>query len=141
MSFIYAVHTRVVDALTGALSGLSLHRGSVPKTPAYPYVLLTSTFPGVTERSLARSPQKVTHRFRTTIAGTSEQSVFVVAGNVSAALEQRALTVEGWVLSKMEAVPNEQPILPDFDVTLANGMNPFYAVLDWVVTGSKKPTT
>lgn len=134
-----AVHTRVVDALTGALSGVALHRGRVPDKPAYPYVLLTSSLPGVTDRALARSSQNVAHRFRTTVVGTSEQSVFVVAGNVTAALEQRRLKVDGWTLSKVEAVPNEQPILPDFDVMLSDGRNPFYAVLDWRLTGSKKP--
>lgn len=139
MSVAFAVHTRVVDALQGALAGVTLHRGRVTSTPTYPYVLLTSSQPGPSERSLARASQSVHHRFRTTVVGTSEQSVMVVAGNVGKALEGRKFAVDGWTLGLMESVPNEQRILPDFDVTLSNGLNPFYAVLDWVVAGSKNP--
>lgn len=116
------------DEFLALLAGLTVHDGKVPASPAFPYVLVSGTVPRVMDRSLVRSPQGRVARWRTTIAGMSQASVRIISEQVTTRLE--GARIAG---CRLEAVPNEQPILEDLDVTV-NSVHPFYAVLDWRVT-------
>lgn len=119
------------------LTGFTVYKDRVPSNPSFPYVLVTTNFPTVAERSLARSAMVRVLRSRTTVVGLSATSVRVVAQKLSDALEGRRPVVPGWVLGSIESVPNDQPIQPDLDVTIPDtAENPLYQPFDWVLTGS-----
>ena len=140
MSFIFAVYTSVKQSLLGKLSGVTVYAGHVPKEPSYPYVYLSSNVPDATERSLGRRATAVQHRFRTTAVGLTDDSVRIIADKVVRILDGSRFNVQGWVLGKMENQPNDQRIQEDRDVTDPDtGVHPQYAVLDWLITGSRKP--
>jgi hypothetical protein len=128
------------DALSGALTalvtGVTVYDGTVPPTPTYPYVLVSGSFPRVSARSQARSVHARQVRARTTIVGTSAGSVLVIAQKVTDQLEHAEIEVPGYVLGRVESVPNDQPILEDLDVVV-NSRHPQYAVLDWTATASR----
>jgi len=123
-------------AVTALVTGVTAHADTVPAIPTYPYVLITSSFPRVSDRSQARSVHALQVRIRTTVVGLSDTSVLVTGQKVSDALEHAEVEVPGYVLGRVESVPNEQPILEDLDVTV-NSRHPQYAVLDWVMTATK----
>lgn len=123
-------------ALTALVTGVTVHPGSVPASPTYPYVLVSSSFPKVSDRSQARSVHALQVRIRTTIVGTSSGSVLVIGQKVIDALEHAEVDVPGYVLGRVESVPNDQPILEDLDVVV-NSRHPQYAVFDWTVTASR----
>jgi hypothetical protein len=123
-------------ALTALVTGVTVHPGTVPASPTYPYVLVTSSLPRVSDRSQARSVHALQVKIRTTVVGTSDSSVLVIGQKVSDALEHAEVEVPGYVLGRVESVPNEQPILEDLDVVV-NSRHPQYAVLDWTVTVSR----
>lgn len=123
-------------ALTDLVTGVTVHAGTVPANPTYPYVLVTSSFPRVSARSQARSVHALQVKIRTTVVGLSDTSVLVIGQKVSDALEHAAPVVPGYVLGRVESVPNDQPILEDLDVVV-NSQHPQYAVLDWTVTASR----
>ena len=137
---VFAASDYFVDAVHSAVPELTIYRDDVPATPSFPYMLLQSSFPAVAGRSVARS---VTHRefvARTTFAGLSARSVEIVMGKAALALEGCWLDVSGWVFGALESRPNDQAIRPDMDVTIPGVGHPFFAVMDWVATGSKLPT-
>lgn len=125
---------RSVEAL---ITGVTVYKGTVPKSPSFPYVLVTSNFPSVVERAQSRSVHARELRVRTTVVGESVQSVRIVGEKVGALLEGARLVVPGWRLGRVEARPNGQDIAPDRDVTLTSGLNPVYVPLDWVLTASR----
>lgn len=130
------------DALASAfealITGVTVYRDKVPSTPSFPYVFVTTNFPTVSDRSMARTVHARQLRSRTRVVGLSGASVRIIAQKLTNALEGKRPTVAGWVLGAIESVPNEQPLLPDDDVTI-NGQHPLYQPFDWVLTGS--PTT
>lgn len=128
----------LVKALTALVAGVAVHDGSVPANPAYPYVLASSSFPRVSDRSQARSVHAQQVKLRTTVVGLTAASVRVIGQKVSDALEHAALVVPGYTLGRVESVPNDQPILEDLDVVV-NSRHPQYVVLDWVMTASRAP--
>ncbi|MBP3044887.1 hypothetical protein KKR91_01145 [Arthrobacter jiangjiafuii] len=116
---------------------MTVYKGIVPKTPTFPYVLLSTNFPTVVERAQSRMVQARELRVRTTVVGESVQSVRIIGQKLSDALEGARPVVAGWSLGRVESRPNDQDIVADRDVTLANGLNPVYAVMDWVLTASR----
>lgn len=102
-----------------------VHDGDVPDTPAMPYVLVSAFLPRVGGRALNRTPQGRITKWRTTVTSSNPDSVRIVASNVTRWLE--GARIEG---KRLEAVPNDLPIMEDTDVTL-NGNHPHYAVLEW----------
>ena len=84
--------------------------------------------PRANDRSAARTPVGGEYRYRTTIVSLNAESVRIVAGRVSRALE--GARVAG---ARVEAVPNDQPIMEDFDVTI-DMAHPSYTVLEWRFT-------
>lgn len=125
---------RSVESL---ITGMAVYKGMVPKEPVYPYVLVSTNFPIVTERAQSRTVQARQLRVRTTVVGESVQAVRIVGHKVSGAFEGSRLTVPGWALGRVESQPNDQDIIPDRDVTLPSGLNPVYAVMDWVLIASR----
>lgn len=120
-----SVHSEFL-ALLATLPGTPpIHDGLVPDTPGLPYVLVSAFVPRVSERSLNRTPHARATKWRTTITSSNPTSVAIVARNVSASLE--GARIEG---QRLEAVPNDLPILEDTDVTLGDA-HPHYAVLEW----------
>lgn len=125
---------RSVESL---IVGVTAYKGVVPKTPSFPYVLVTSNFPSVVERAQSRTVQARELRVRTTVVGESVQSVRIIGEKVEALLEGARLVVPGWRLGRLGSRPNGQDIVPDRDVTLASGLNPVFVPLDWVLTASR----
>lgn len=107
-----------------------VHDGSVPKTPAFPYVLVTSFIPRVGDRSLSRSVHSKVERWRTTITGANSTSVRIIATKVVDALE--GARINGW---RLERVPDDFPIWEDLDYTdPLTGNYLHYTILEWRVT-------
>lgn len=124
------------DAFMGLLNlspPLTVHQGRVPASPSFPYVLVTGFIPRVSERGVTRVPQGSVAKYRTTIVGTSEASVRVIAGRVTTALEHAKLSELGYSIGRVESLQNDLPIMEDNDVTV-NSMHPFYTVLEWQFT-------
>ena len=128
------------DALAAAfealITGVTVYKDKVPSTPSFPYVFVVTNFPTVAQRSVARSVQARVLKSRTQVVGLTGASVRIVAQKLTDALEGKRPDVPGWVLGAIEAVPNEQPLQPDTDVTI-NGQNPLYQPFDWILTGSE----
>lgn len=128
------------DALAAAfeslITGVTVYKDRVPSTPSFPYVFVVTNFPTVSERSAARSVLSRVLRSRTQVVGLTAASVRIIAQKLTDALEGKRPEVAGWVLGRIESVPNEQPLLPDEDVTI-NGQNPLYQPFDWILTGSR----
>jgi len=120
------------------ITGVTVYKDQVPATPSFPYVYVTTNFPTVADRSMARSVQSRVLRSRTTVVGLTGASVRIIAQKLTNALEGKRPDVAGWVLGAIESVSNDQPLLPDNDVTI-NGQHPLYQPFDWILTGS--PTT
>lgn len=125
---------RSVESL---IMGVTVYPGIVPKLPSYPYVLVTSNFPTVVERAQSRMVHARELRVRATVVGETVQQVRIFCQKVDPQLEGVVLEVPGWRLGRIEARPNGQDIIPDRDVTLANGLNPVYVPLDYVLTVSR----
>lgn len=122
------------------LTGFTVYKGKVPSGPSYPYVLVLTNFPSVSERSMARTSSARALRSRTVVTGLTPASVRIIAQKLSDSLEGKRPTVAGWILGAIESVPNEQPIYHDRDVIIAGtNESPFYQTFDWILTGS--PTT
>jgi len=120
------------------ITGVTVYKDQVPATPSFPYVYVTTNFPTVADRSMARSVQSRVLRSRTTVVGLTGASVRIISQKLTNALEGKRPDVAGWVLGAIESVSNDQPLLPDNDVTI-NGQHPLYQPFDWILTGS--PTT
>jgi len=120
------------------ITGVTVYKDQVPATPSFPYVYVTTNFPTVTDRSMARSVQSRVLRSRTTVVGLTGASVRIISQKLTDSLEGKRPAVTGWVLGAIESVSNDQPLLPDNDVTI-NGQHPLYQPFDWILTGS--PTT
>jgi len=118
------------------ITGVTVYKDRVPSMPSFPYVFVVTNFPTVAERSLARSVSARVLRSRTLVVGESAASVRIIAQKLSDALEGKRPEVPGWVLGAIESVGNDQPLLPDEDVTI-NGQHPLYQPFDWVLTGSQ----
>lgn len=119
-------------ALLDVSPPLVVHRGKVPSSTTYPYVLLSSRMPRPAERGLSRVPHGTRAEYRTTVVGLTEQSVRVIGQRVIAALEHQRVSAAGHVVGRVENVPNDQPIIEDQDVAVgSSGAHPFYAVMDW----------
>lgn len=125
---------RSVESL---VAGVTVYKGIVPKAPTFPYVLLSTNFPTVVERAQSRMVQARELRVRATVVGESVQSVRIIGQKLSDSLEGARPEVAGWSLGRIESHPNDQDIIADRDVTLANGLNPVYVVMDWVLTASR----
>ena len=122
------------------ITGVTVYRDKVPASPSFPYVFVLTNFPSVAGRAVSRRAQFHHLRSRTTVVGVTGASVRIVAQKLSNALEGKRPAVAGWNLGAIEAVPNEQPIMPDTDVTMpGTNQNPLYQTFDWILTGS--PTT
>jgi hypothetical protein len=124
------------DAFMGLLAlspPLTIHQGKVPASPTFPYVLVAGSVPRVAERGVTRVPQGAVAKYRTTITGTSENSVRIIAARVANAIEGARLDVPGYLVGRVESLRNDLPIMEDNDVTI-NSMHPFYTVLEWQFT-------
>ena len=118
------------------ITGVTVYKDKVPSTPSFPYVFVVTNFPTVAERSAARSVLARVLKSRTIVVGLTGASVRIVAQKLTDALEGKRPDVPGWVLGSVESVANEQPLLPDEDVTI-NGQYPLYQPFDWILTGSQ----
>lgn len=132
------------DALAASfealLTGFTVYKDKVPSNPSFPYVFVVTSFPTISERSLARSATARLMRSRTVVVGETAASVRIIAQKLTDALEGKRPVVAGWVLGSIESEPNEQPIQPDDDVTIpGTTSHPLYQPFDWILTGS--PTT
>jgi hypothetical protein len=118
------------------ITGVTVYKDRVPATPSFPYVFVVTNFPTVSERAMNRSVQARVLRSRTQVVGLTAASARIVAQKLTDSLEGNRPAVSGWVLGAIESVGNDQPLLPDEDVTI-NGQHPLYQPFDWVLTGSQ----
>jgi len=118
------------------ITGVTVYKDRVPATPSFPYVFVVTNFPTFSERAVTRSVQARAMRSRTQVVGLTAASVRIVAQKLTDALEGKRPEVPGWVLGAIESVGNDQPLLPDEDVTI-NGQHPLYQPFDWVLVGSQ----
>lgn len=127
----------LATAFQALITGVTVYADKVPSNPTFPYVFVVTNFPTVSGRSRARRPQLSLLRSRTVVVGITGSSVRIVAQKLTDALEGARLSVAGWVLGAVEAVPNDQPIQPDLSVTIpGTTQNPLYQPFDWTLTGS-----
>lgn len=117
-------------ALLDVAPTTTVYDAAVPAQPKVPYVVVSGTIPRVGGRAINRAPQSRQARYRTTAVGLTADSVRAVLKRLEPSLEGARLTVPRYKLGRVEAVPNEQPITEDRDVTL-EGLHPLYAVLEW----------
>lgn len=126
----------LATAFEALITGVTVYQDKVPSSPSFPYVLVLTNFPTVSERAMSRGVQARHLRSRTTVVGESAASVRIIAQKLSNALEGKRPTVAGWVLGAIESVPNEQPILRDDDVVI-DGQHPLYQPFEWILTASE----
>lgn len=131
----------LTDAMVALLPpGLMVYRGTVPASPEFPYVLVSANIPDTMERSQARRRLLSGARLRCTVVGLSQQAVMINAPLVVDALDGAVIDPPGWVTGSVENIPNDQWVVEDKDVKLPNtNTHPFFAVLDFLVTGSSSP--
>lgn len=128
----------LANGFEALLTGFTVYKDKVPASPSFPYVLVTTNFPAVAERSNARRVLAEHLRSRTVAVGLTGASVRIVAEKLTRCLEGKRPVVAGWSLGAIESVPNSQPLQPDLDVTLpSTNANPLYQPFDWVLTGSR----
>ena len=128
----------LANGFEALLTGFTVYKDKVPASPSFPYVLVTTNFPAVAERSNARRVLAEHLRSRTVAVGLTGASVRIVAEKLTRCLEGKRPVVAGWSLGAIESVPNSQPLQPDLDVTLpGTNANPLYQPFDWVLTGSR----
>jgi hypothetical protein len=126
----------LATAVEALLTGFTVYKDKVPATPTFPYVFVVTNFPTVAERSHTRSVMAHRLKSRTIVVGLSGASVRIIAQKLVDAVEGQKPSVAGWVLGRIESVPNDQPLQPDTDVVI-NGQNPLYQPFDWILTGSQ----
>jgi hypothetical protein len=126
----------LATAFEALLTGFTVYKDKVPSTPSFPYVFVVTNFPTVAERSQTRSVLSRRLKSRTIVVGLTGASVRIISQKLTLAVEGKKPVVPGWVLGRIESVPNDQPIQPDTDVTI-NGQNPLYQPFDWILTGSQ----
>lgn len=122
--------------LAGLPSGAAVYpervpnEGDLPPKPVlkFPYVLVRSFTPRVSERSLNRTVHAEVTRWRLTIVGLSHASVAIVDAQVRKVLEGARIN-----LQRVEELPTGVPIDEDLDVKLASGQSPFFVVTEWQV--------
>lgn len=125
-----SAHSEFMALLAGLPSGAPVHDGSVPASPSFPYVLVTSFIARVGDRSQARTVLSRVERWRTTITGANSTSVRIIAAQVVAALEGARITGH-----RLERVPDDFPVWEDLDFTNpATGKPLHYTILEWRVT-------
>ena len=128
----------LANGFEALLTGFTVYKEKVPASPSFPYVLVSTNFPAVAERSNARRVLAEHLRSRTVAVGLTGASVRIVAEKLTRCLEGKRPVVAGWSLGAIESVPNSQPLQPDLDVTLpGTNANPLYQPFDWVLTGSR----
>ena len=128
----------LANGFEALLTGFTVYKDKVPASPSFPYVLVSTNFPAVAERSNARRVLAEHLRSRTVAVGLTGASVRIVAEKLTRCLEGKRPVVAGWSLGVIESVPNSQPLQPDLDVTLpGTNANPLYQPFDWVLTGSR----
>lgn len=131
------------DALAVAVENLvaspTIYKGEVPPEPSFPYLLISTNFPNISERAMSREGLVHTLRVRTTGVGFDNAGVRWVLGHAVDGLEGARPAVPGWNVGRVESVPNDQPFMVDRDVNVTGHGNPMYGVLDWVLTASKVP--
>jgi hypothetical protein len=123
-------HYDAVKALMPA--GLTVYRGNVPASPAYPYVVLwgdlgDESSGGPDGDSLQDVPDVLSLRSRVTYVGLSFDSVLVVARNVRSALNRKIPAVAGWSPSRLRQ-SSLMDIQADTDVTIPDFGHPLFAV-------------
>ena len=122
------------------LTGFTVYLDKVPAPPTFPYVFVLTNFPTVADRANSRAVLSRHLRSRTVVVGETAASVRIISQKLTDCLEGKRPVVAGWVLGAIEAVPNEQPIQPDNDVTIPGTTNhPLYQPFDWILTGSRTP--
>lgn len=130
----------LASALESLIRGVTVYQeGRVPADPDFPYVLVSTSFPSVVERSAVRSVVASEVRVRTTLVGELPESVRWLGDRVCPVLEGARPVVPGWRLGRVEERPSGQGVVTDFDVSLPGGLHPVYTVVDWVLTASRSP--
>jgi len=130
----------LANGFEALLTGFTVYKDRVPSNPTFPYVLVLTNFPTVSDRSQARTVHARLLRSRTMVVGLTASSVRIIAQKLAGCLEGKRPVVTGWVLGAIESIPNEQPIQPDMDVTIpGTAEHPLYQPFDWVLTGSQIP--
>jgi hypothetical protein len=128
-------HYEAVKALLP--STVRVYMGSVPSTPAYPYVVLwgdlgSESSGGPDGDSLEDVPDVLSLNIRATYVGTTWESALITARNVRAALNRKTPTVAGWMPSKLRQ-SSLMDAQTDFDVT----PHPVYAVDEFSLVSHK----
>ena len=111
-------------------SGATVHDGTVPNDPAYPYVLVRGGAGRPAVRSLNRTVHVSARRWRVTVAGLTPASVLIVGQQVQDVLE--GARINGQRIEQLPTYEGTDPLM-DEDVKLTNGRHPFYAVYEWQV--------
>ena len=122
-------HSEFLALLATLPSKAPIHKGEVPASPTFPYVLVTRVIPYASERSLNRTVHARTSRWLLTIAGLNDTSVGIIAEQCQQALEGARIGGQ-----RLEEIPNRLGIEPDLDVTLPNGSNPLFTKQEWHVS-------
>jgi len=130
------------DAVKALLpSSVRVYMWSVPKAPAFPYVVLwgdlgSESSGGPDGDSLEDVPDVLALNVRATYAATNGDSLMAIARNVRAALNRKTPVVAGWAPSKLRQ-SSLMDAQTDTSVTLTDGSNPIFAVDEFALVSSK----
>lgn len=122
-----------VLALLQADTNLTVYDGTVPATPARPYVVLWSPpIPAATIDNLSGRSGWFEQIPQTTVVGDTPESVRIVSRRVRAALLDVTPTVVGRVCLPIRMDGDPLPIQPDNDVAPPV----FYAAIRWLCSST-----
>lgn len=123
-------HAAFLALLAAIPSHATVHNGTVPAAPSYPYVLVRGGSKRPQVRGSNRNVLARNKRWRVTVSGLSPESVLIVGDQVQDVLE--GARINGQRLEQLPTYEGADP-LEDEDVKLTNGRRPFYAVYEWQV--------
>ena len=129
----------LASAVESLVAGVTVYKGKVPSSPKFPYLLVSTNFPSISERALSREGLTHTLRVRVTGVGFDNSGVRWALQHAVDGLEGARPDVPGWLVGRVESVPNDQPFMVDRDVNVTGFGNPVYGVMDWILTASKLP--
>lgn len=115
----------------------TVYQWNVPDAPTYPYVLLWGGIGNETTEALSDTPDTLELSVKATYAGTSGDSVMIVAQSVRGALNRARPAVDGWYVSRLHQ-SSLIDVQTDTDVTMpGTNRHPIFAVDEFALTSQR----
>lgn len=125
---------RAVEFLFPA--SVTVYVGNVPDDPSFPYAVLWGDLGDEVAESLVDVPDEFRIRFRVTYVGLRWDQMAWVASKVRPALNRAQPSVAGWYTGRLRQ-SSLMDMQTDYQVTLADGSNPVFAVDEFALVADK----